>query len=142
MSIFRCFAAQHARAWFGLFCVLALLVSGLRGAHAAEGPPKPADLYIRVAPMTVNLHDRTLFLQITMTLKVSGPLLVKPVKENMPVILNELNYLLSDKDAEQFKSAAGKQVLARQARDVINRALSMSPGNGVAEVFLESLVVQ
>jgi len=120
-----------------LGCLLAFaLLPG--GADAAEG----GSLYVKVTPFTVNLHDRVRFLQVGMTLKVATPQLVKMVKANMPVILNELTYLLSDKEANQFDTPAGKQMLIEQARSAINKALSLTVRDGVTEIFLEALIIQ
>jgi flagellar basal body-associated protein FliL len=123
--------------------VLAISIMGSGAATAEEGGSKGNEsLYVKVAPILVNLHGQTHFLQTTMTLKVANPLLVKTVKANMPVILNELTYLLSDKEADQFDSPAGKQMLTQEARSAINKALSLTVKDGVTEVFLESLTVQ
>jgi flagellar basal body-associated protein FliL len=123
--------------------VLAVFVMGYGESNAAEGGNKENEsLYIKVAPILVNLHDQKHFLQTTMTLKVANPLLIKTVKANMPVILNELTYLLSDKDADQFDSPAGKQMLIQEARSAINKALSLTVKDGVTEIFLESLTIQ
>lgn len=124
----------------GCLLVFALLSAG---ANAAEGGGKEGgSLYVKVTPFTVNLHDRVRFLQVGMTLKVATPELVKTVKANMPVILNELTYLLSDKEASQFDTPAGKQMLIQQARSAINKALSLTVRDGVTEIFLEALIIQ
>jgi len=123
--------------------ILAVFVLGCAAANAAEGGGKESGgLYVKIVPFTVNLHDLTQFLQVTMTLKVSNPALVKTVKANMPIILNELTYLLSDKNASQFESPADKQMLRQQARSAINKVLALTVKDGVTEVFLESLIIQ
>ena len=126
-----------------LSLVLAVFVFGTGEAKAAEGDGKEAgNLYVKIEPFTVNLHDLKRFLQVTMTLKVSNPLRVKSIKSNMPIILNELIYLLSDKDARQFESSDGKWKMTQQTREIINQALSLTAKDGVTEVFLESLIIQ
>lgn len=122
--------------------VMADFVIGSTEANAAEADGKKECQCVKIAPITVNLRGQTLFLQITMTLKIANSAQVQIVKSNMPVILNELTLLLSDKDASQFSSSSGKQVLAQQAGNAINKALSLTTRNGVTDVFLESMVVQ
>ena len=131
------------RALFGclLSFILAIFVAGSAEANAAEGA-KGDGLYVMIPPFVANLHDPALFLQITMVLKVANPALAETLKANMPIILNELTYLLSDKDAGQLESPAGKQLLIKQARGGINKALSLSAKDGVTDVFLVSMFVQ
>lgn len=122
--------------------VLAVFILGTGEGNAAEGGNKEDEsLYVKIAPLSVNLHGLTHFIQITMTLKVANPPLVNTVKLNMPIILNELIYLLSDKNPDQYASPADKQMLIQEVRNTINKALSLTVKDGVTEVFLESFVI-
>jgi len=112
------------------------------GAVAAEETGgKEESPYVKVAPIMVNLHGLRQFLRITLTLKVANPLLLNTVRGNMPVILNELTYLLSDRRAEQFESTEDKMMLIQQAKRAINKALALDAKEGVSEVLLESWVI-
>ena len=128
---------------FLLSFVIAVLVVSTTESNAAESDDKKEEsLYVKIAPVTVNLHGMEHFLQIAMTLKVASPSQAKTVKSNMPIILNELTYLLSDKNASQFETSSGKLVLTQQTRSAINNALSLNARDGVTDVLLESLIVQ
>jgi len=107
--------------------VLVLLLGAGGGAwwftrgDAAEEPVKTAPVlppvFVALEPFTVNLqpeNNGTQYMQIGITVKVSGQPVADRLKELMPEIRNRMLLVLSGKKASELLVPEGKTVLARE----------------------------
>ncbi|CAG4882194.1 Flagellar protein FliL (modular protein) [Georgfuchsia toluolica] len=120
-----------------IIAVLALLAAVGGGAswlmsqeHATKvdepGQKKEsAPIYVPLENITVNLQDEgsDQFLQIGMSLKVSGESTADKLKTFMPEVRNRLLYLLSSKCASELTTTSGKDKLSREIRAEVSRVL-------------------
>lgn len=122
-----------------LFCVSTCVKAEEHGSEGgAAGTP-----YEKLEPFTVNLLGNLhQVAQVSLTLKPVTLTIGDKIKLYMPVIRNNVILLLSGKTPEQLTSLDGKQKLILETRQATNQALGMTSKNGIADVLLESLVIQ
>ncbi|MBA1146985.1 flagellar basal body-associated FliL family protein [Ectothiorhodospiraceae bacterium WFHF3C12] len=120
---------------------LALYLGGMLGAPAedavAEGeageegaeaePPKPPPQYLPIEPALVVNFDykgRVGFLQADIEIMAREQAAVSGVQQHMPVIRNNLLLLLSSTTYEDVATRQGKEQLAQDAREEVNKVLA------------------
>lgn len=125
--------------FMALFCVSTCVKAEEHGSESgAAGAP-----YEKLEPFTVNLLGNLhQVAQVSLTLKPVTLTIGDKIKLYMPVIRNNVILLLSGKTPEQLTSLDGKQKLILETRQATNQALGMTSKNGIADVLLESLVIQ
>jgi len=115
-------------------------------AHASGGGGGGAEggaAYEYVEPLTVNLKGEQMqYLQVSITLKLAKPEASAKVKLHMPVIRNNMIYLLSEKTPEEISNMEGKQRLLAESREAVNRAIELEAAEGVADVLFETFIIQ
>ncbi|MBI3902993.1 MAG: flagellar basal body-associated FliL family protein [Nitrosomonadales bacterium] len=122
-----------------LFLAAFLLLAGV--ASAAEGGDKEA--LIRLDTFTLNVMGPTQqYIQLDLKLKVAKPEALERIKTYMPVIRHYMILLLTTKEAEQLKTNEGKQKLALEIKDTVNRAIELGEKDGVTDVFFDTFVIQ
>ena len=144
--------------------VLALLVIVGAGAawflasrsHAEEddGSAPPPKEVAKVAPtflplenMVVNLADPggDRFAQIGITLELEDAKTAEQVKQYLPAIRSAILLLVSQHTAEELLTREGKEGLAADIRNLINKILepSAKPGEGpVKDILFTSFIIQ
>lgn len=125
--------------FMALFCFSTCVKAEEHGSEGgAAGTP-----YEKLEPFTVNLLGNLhQVAQVSLTLKPVTLTIGDKIKLYMPVIRNNVILLLSGKTPEQLTSLDGKQKLILETRHATNQALGMTSKNGIADVLLESLVIQ
>ena len=125
-----------------LLAVVALLVLGALGGggwflfkslkHGDEPKPvvKEKAVFMDMEPFTVNLQHEEAgggdqFLQVGITLKLSGMALEEKIKERLPEVRSRLLFLLSSKRPSELVPIAGKKKLARDIAAEINTVLGI-----------------
>ena len=138
----------------GLSVGATLFFSGARGAPAGKTNEKTAaaeqskkPLYLALdPPFVVNFQDQNQlhFLQVGVTVMAHHASVVDALKQNMPVIRNDLVMLFSSQDYATLSTRAGKEKLREASLADIRRILSNeSPGDaGVQAVYFTSFVMQ
>jgi flagellar FliL protein len=121
----------------------------LQSANAATAPKaekKPEPVYLPLEQFTVNLTTTTIdrFLQIGITLEMSGSEAGERVKKHLPVVRSRILLLLASKTAEDLATPAGKQKLVdeilRESRAVLPEA--GTPSKGIENAHFSAFVVQ
>lgn len=130
---------------------------GASSAEAAGEPVKKKDekkeskqskmsVYYKFdPPFVVNFQGPTgnRFLQVTIELMTYDPDVVPAIEQHMPVIRNNLVFLLSSVNYDQISTLEGKQKLRADCLTEIQRILKEKIGKpGVEEVYFTSLVMQ
>lgn len=124
-----------------LLLVGALAVGGSGGAVAwwmmgrDDGAAKPAPVvqpaFVPLETFTVNLRTEAgmsqQYMQIGITLKVSGNATADKVKAQMPEIRNRLLLVLSARSADDLLNPEGKGRLARELQDEVGRLVEPAP---------------
>jgi flagellar FliL protein len=108
-------------------------------------PPKTALYYKIDPPFVVNFQGQTgnRFLQVTIELMTYDPDVVPVIEQHMPVIRNNLIFLLSNVNSDEISTLAGKEKLRADALAEIQKVLKDKIGKpGVEEVYFTSLVTQ
>lgn len=95
-----------------------------------EAPP----IYVPLESFTVNLQPETgdQFLQVAMSLRVSGATVADKLKIRMPEIRNCLLFLLSSKHASELITSAGKEKLGKEIQAELTRLLEPGATKSVA----------
>ena len=96
-------------------------------------------------PFVVNFQGATgnRFLQVTIELMTYDPEVVKAVEEHMPVIRNNIVFLLSSVSYDQVSTLEGKQKLRADTLAEVQKVLKDKIGKpGVEEVYFTSIVMQ
>ncbi|MFA6120241.1 MAG: flagellar basal body-associated FliL family protein [Sideroxydans sp.] len=131
---------------FTIMSLLTLLAVALfsmnANASGGGGGGEGGVAYERVEPLTVNLMGAQQYLQVTITLKLAKPEAGEKVKLHMPVIRNNMIYLLSGKSAEEISNMEGKKRLLVESRDAVNKAIGLEAAEGVADVLFETFIIQ
>ena len=96
---------------------------------AAEQKPEAPAIYVPLENFTVNLQPENgdQFLQVAITLKLSGASVAEKLKTSMPEIRNCLLFLLSSKHASELITTAGKEKLSKEIQAQLNHLLE--PGS-------------
>lgn len=98
--------------------------------------------YEKLEPFTVNLAGLHQVIQIAVTLKLASPEAKLKVGFYRPAIRHAVILLLSSKTSEELETAEGKQRLIVEIKTAVNKAVELSAKDGVAEVLLESIIIQ
>jgi flagellar FliL protein len=109
---------------------------------AIAGESGDGEGYERLEPFKVNLIGLHQVIQLSATLKMAKPDVSDKIKLYMPAIQHEIILLLSSKTPEQLKTPQGRQELILETRLAANKALMLSPKDGIADVFFESILIQ
>ena len=119
-------------------------------AKAKEEKGKPKEVKIPIyykfdPPFVVNLEGQSgsRFLQLTIELMTYDQTVTADIEQHMPVIRNNIVFLLSSATYEQLSTLEGKQKLRADLLAEIQKVLKEKTGKpGVEEVYLTSLVMQ
>lgn len=98
---------------------------GMDGAEAEA--PKPPPQYLPIEPALVVNFDykgRVGFLQADIEIMAREQAAVSGVQQHMPVIRNNLLLLLSSTSYEDVATREGKEQLAQDAREEVNKVLA------------------
>ncbi len=142
-----------------LIIIVAVLALGLGGGGAAwyflmgpghgpekkeEAHPEPVKpIFMTLETFTVNLADEGRFLQVGVDLRVANEKVIEEAKLHMPEIRNGILLLLSSKQAEEMGTVEGKQKLAAEILEQVNKPLGVKdPKEGATGVFFTSFVIQ
>ena len=121
-----------------------------QAAKHQEEKAKPkeakAPIYYKLdPPFVVNFQGQngSRFLQVTIELMTYDPDVVPAIEQHMPVIRNNLVFLLSSVGSDQISTLEGKQKLRADTLAEIQRVLKDKIGKpGVEEVYFTSIVMQ
>jgi len=122
----------------------------LRDAQAAPAPKvaehKAEPVFLALDPFTVNLTTVSIdhFLQVGLTLEITGADAGERVKRYMPVVRSRILLLLASKTAEELATPAGKRKLIE---DILVEARAPlpdtgTPSKGVENAHFSSFVIQ
>jgi len=117
-------------------------------AKEEKGKPKQqrtAIYYKLDPPFVVNFQGATgnRFLQVTIEMMTYDPEVVPAIEQHMPVIRNNIVFLLSSVNYEQISTLEGKQKLRTDTLSEIQRILKDKIGKpGIEEVYFTSIVMQ
>lgn len=106
---------------------------------------KQAIYYKMDPPFVVNFQGQTgnRFLQVTIELMTYDQAVVAAVEKHMPVIRNNIVFLLSSVNYEQISTIEGKQKLRADTLAEVQKVLKDKIGKpGVEEVYFTSIVMQ
>lgn len=126
-------------------CLTFLFLTSLlvaANANAQEGGGEGGGLYQKLEPFTVNLVGLTQVIQLSITLKLAKPEVGARVNLYIPAIRHAMIMLLSGKTAEQVQTSEGKQKLIAETKTAINKAIGLDAKEGVADVLLQSIIIQ
>lgn len=131
-------AAAGGAAWFFL--------QGQGGGAEHKEAPKAeahaAPVFTTLDQFTVNLQGDNRYLQVGIDLKVTDAKVNEQINLHKPEIKNGVLLLLSSKNAEELSTLEGKQKLAKELMDTVNKPLGLPAGQGVVGVFFTSFVIQ
>lgn len=129
-------AAGGGAAWFFL--------QGKGGAEHKEAPKaeQAAPVFTTLDQFTVNLQGDNRYLQVGIDLKLSDAKVNDAINLHKPEIKNGVLLLLSSKNADELSTLEGKQKLATELTETVNKPLGLPPGQGVVGVFFTSFVIQ
>ena len=117
-------------------------------AKVAAPEKKKAPVFLPLDPFTVNLTTVTTdhFLQIGITLEVTGTDIGEQLKQVLPVVRSRILLLLASKTADELAKTAGKQKLMEEilaeARAPMPAGANATPTRGVENVHFSSFVIQ
>jgi flagellar FliL protein len=120
--------------------VSAAAAPGGKGEEAA----KALVFYAIDPPLVVNFEDGAAvrFLQITMELMARDPKAIESVKNNIPLIRNNLLLLMSNRDYKTLMSREGKEKLRLEALAEVQAVQKKENGPGIDDLLFTSFVVQ
>jgi flagellar FliL protein len=119
-----------------LFLVLFWVSTSANAEEKGEGG------YITMEDFTVNLVGLHQVIQVKLTLKPAVPTVAEKIKLYVPAIRHGIILLLSAKTPEQLQTQEGKKKLITETRNAANKALGLNSKEGVAEVLIESIIIQ
>jgi flagellar protein FliL len=117
-------------------------------AKEEKGKPKQKQtaIYYKLdPPFVVNFQGATgnRFLQVTIELMTYDPEVVPAIEQHMPVIRNNIVFLLSSVNYEQISTLEGKQKLRADTLSEIQKIMKDKIGKpGIEEVYFTSIVMQ
>ena len=116
-----------------------------KAEHAAAVEHAPAH-YLPLKPeFTVNFADdsKAAYLQVAITVMARKPEALTVVKEEMPVVRNDILNLLSSKTYDELSQRAGKEALAAEILKTIQGIVQKRLHEpGVEAVYFTSFVMQ
>ena len=106
-----------------------------------------APVYVPLEAFTVNLvpENGDQFLQLVMSIEVNDGNVGERIKTYTPKLRNNVVLLLSSKKASELITREGKEALATEVRDLINKVLAPDSENKalpVKEVLFTSFIIQ
>ena len=126
--------------------------SGKEGARAEKEEEKKPPVYHSLEPFTVNLikgEGEDHYLQVSVDLRLADKTVTDKLKLHMPEIKNGILMLLSSKRAADLSSTEGKEKLAEEILERVNKPLGKpekgkggKEGKYVTGVFFTSFVIQ
>ncbi|HNQ05110.1 MAG TPA: flagellar basal body-associated FliL family protein [Thiobacillaceae bacterium] len=112
-------------------------------AEDAEMLDEKPRVYDKLGQFTLNLADQESYLQTEIQLLLADAKLKDRLKARMPEVRDAMNRLLSSKTAEELSRPDGKDVLAREIREEINRVLGVSNASqGVQKALFDTFIIQ
>ena len=153
-------AGKRRIPWLIISAGIALLVLGLGAAFflarsstaghsraAADHKPAGPPLYLALdPPFVVNFQADQLvrFLQVSVEVMSRDPKALELLKDNDPVLRNDLLILLADQKYSALATPAGKEQLRAAALTVIRKDLAQAGGDPklVEAVYFTSFVMQ
>ena len=115
-------------------------------AKVAEPEKRKAPVFLPLEQFTVNLTTVTTdrYLQVGITLEVSGGDIADQLKQQMPVVRSRILLLLAAKTAEELASTAGKQKLIAEilAESRAPMPAGATPSKGIENVHFSAFVIQ
>lgn len=121
-------------------------------AKAEKAKPKKKEAatpptFMPLEAVVVNLADpgSTRYAQVGITLQVEDAKTADEVKKFMPAIRNGILMAISRRTAEELLSAEGKEKLAAEILDLVQKTAGMEPYKGyspVEAVLFSSIIVQ
>lgn len=109
------------------------------------GAKGEATYYNMEPAFVVNFADKTglRYLQITMEVLVTDPLVIEEIKKHAPIIRNNIVLLLSSLTYDVISTREGKQKIRTDVLSEIQKVLQEKTGEpGVEAVYFTSFVVQ
>jgi len=111
-----------------------------------EGEGKKLAIYVPVDPtFVVNLEGkgRVKFLQVTVEIMTRDETVVESIKNNMPVIRNNLTFLFSRHTYDDVKTIEGKEALRSAALAAVQKIMEEETGKTAVEaLYFTSFVTQ
>ncbi len=106
-----------------------------------------APVYVPMDAFTVNLvpDEGEQFLQLIITAEVEDVKVGDKLKTYTPKLRNDIMLLLSGKKASDLVTKEGKEMLAKEIRDLMNHVLNpdeKNPDGPVIEVLFTSFIIQ
>ena len=109
-------------------------------------PKLPAQFVALDPPFVVNFEPGSTarFLQITVQLMTREPEMVEFLKNNTPIIRNDLLLLFGNRHVEEVSTNEGKEALRKAALDAVRKIVSSEGGkaDAVESVYFTSFVMQ
>lgn len=106
--------------------------------------PPAAPIFLPLEPFTVtltNTHSERL-MHVGLTLKVADEDSQRRLNSYLPVLRSRILLLLTEQDAEQVQSRAGKRELANAVRHAANMPVEGDAPQHVVDVLFNAFVVQ
>lgn len=145
---------KKKKRWPLMAAVLLLLGGGGGGAawyalqdspaQAAEAPKPKTPIFITLEAFTVNLQPggEAQYLQTQLVLKTVEPAAETAIKTHMPEVRDRILRVLSAKRGEELLTGEGKQRLAGEIAEHVNRPFDGDAPNQVDGVLFTSFVIQ
>ncbi len=110
-----------------------VLGKGKSGASKqSDKPSRPKVInYVNLEPFVVNLKSGVNFLKVTITLEVEGEKGIDLISKEIPVLRNQIIFLLTEKTYEEMITTEGKALLQQEILKKVNRVLNEK---GIKEV--------
>lgn len=116
---------------------------GAEHKEASKAEAHAAPVFTTLDQFTVNLQGGdNRYLQVGIDLKLSGDKVNEQINLHKPEIKNGVLLLLSSKNADELSTLEGKQKLAAELTETVNKPLGLPPGQGVVGVYFTSFVIQ
>lgn len=118
-----------------------------KAATTKKEDPETPPVFARLETFTVNLQKtdpEDHYLQVEVHLKIANDKVNEALKLRSPEIRNALLLLMSSKSHDDLVTVEGKQQLATQIADQINKIIRSKDANkdGVTGVYFTSFVIQ
>ncbi len=112
-----------------------------------KGAKEADPVYVALDAFVVNLGSENggPFLQLTISVEVENLLVGDKLKKNTPKLRNDVIMLLSGKQADELITKEGKETLAKEVRELMNKILESGSTEGdgpVKDVLFTSFIIQ
>jgi flagellar FliL protein len=117
--------------------------SGGHGGEGGEGG-KPANFLAIDPPLVVNFEDGSVvrFLQISMEVQAHDQKALESVAKDLPLIRNNLLFLMSNRNYQTLMSREGKEKLREEALAEVRAVQKKQGGADIDDLLFTSFVVQ